>query len=229
MDSTQQPFICEGGDHVFPVTAVRRLPGSSHENSSGEVRWNHREGVSFRFELPATTLSEPFTRFRAPTGGSGSMQSLSPQPEWTATLANGTDILLYGTIERETGQVAYGTSGSYSGRTVRGSAMYAKVTLRRIEDLSFWNDTGITDRLYFLGLDMFHWPENEMVHWQKGESSGSFSRAWMTLSPSLRLVRAQKDPPEEKAVWLTYTADGNANEFWFDKPCEDAKGFVSAL
>lgn len=229
MDNPQQPFICEDGDHVFPVTAVRRLPGSFHENSSGEVRWNHREGVSFRFELLAKTLSEVFTPLPAPTGGSGSIHSISLDHEWAATLANGTDILLYGATERQTGQMTYGTSGSSSGRMVRGNAAYAKVALGRDEDLSFWNDTGVTNRLYFVGLDMLPWPEDEMVPWQKGESSGRFSRASMSLCPSLRLVRAQKSPHEEKAVWLTYTADGKANEFWFDKPCEDAKGFVSLL
>jgi hypothetical protein len=229
MESLQPPSICEDGDHVFPVTAVRGPAGGPHENSRGEVRWNHREGVSFRFELPAKTMSEVFTPLRAPTGGSGSMHSISPHPEWAATLANGTDILLFGAIERQTGRMTSGTGGSSSGRTVRGRAAYAKVTLGRDEAFSFWNDTGVTDRLYFLGLEMYPWPEDETVEWQRGERSGSFSRTWMSLNPSLKLVSAQQSPPDEKAVWLTYTTDGKANEFWFDKPCEDAKGFVSLL
>ena len=99
----------------------------------------------------------------------------------------------------DSGSSRVATGGISSGRTVRGSAAYAKVTLGRDEDLSFWNDTEVTDRLYFVGLDMFPWPEGEMVHWQKGESSGRFSRAWMDLSPSLRLVRRRAHPKRKRS------------------------------
>lgn len=229
MDSLQPPFVCEDGDHVFPVNNIRRWMESPHVGSTGEVRWNHREGVTFRFELPARTLGELFTPLPAPSGGAGSMHAISQEPEWAGTLANGTEILLYGTLERQTGQMTNGTGGSSSGRTVRGQAAYVKVTLAKDDDLSYWDDTSAGDRLYFVGLEMFPWPEDDMVHWERGERSGSFSRAWMGLNPTLKLVRARKSPPEEEAVWLTYTADGKADPFWFDKPCEDAKGFVSLL
>ena len=123
----------------------------------------------------------------------------------------------------------HGTSGSFSGRTVRGNAAYAKVTLGRNEALSFWKETEVTDRLYLLGLDMHPWPEIETINWQESSSSGTFSRASISLNPLLKFVRARQGPPEESGAWLTYTADGNADEFWFDKECEGAKAFVSFL
>lgn len=225
MESKRQPYISDDGDHVFPVTVIRRLPGEAHENSSGEIRWNHRSGISFRFEFPAKTLSEVFTPPPVSTVGAGAILPKPSTPEWSAVLANGTEILLYGVNERQISQV---TSGS-GGRTILGRALCAKVTLTCDDQLSFWRDTEVTDRLYFVGLEMFPWPQDEIVEWKKGERSGWFSRASMSLSPTLRLVRASNSPPEEKAVWLTYTADGTASELSFDEGCNDVRRFVSFL
>lgn len=128
---TSEPFINEDGDHIYPVTAIRRFRDNPHENSSGEVCWNHREGVTFRFELPAISLSDVCIPPPPAKGGSGSLHPISKEPEWTATLTNGTEIFLCGAIERQTGRVTFGTEGSSAGRTMRGSAAFAKVTLGR--------------------------------------------------------------------------------------------------
>jgi hypothetical protein len=216
--------------HVFPVTDLRWRNGETFDNSTGEIRWNLRDGLTFHFELPAPRgLSDLGSTASPSTGGSGSLYKIDKEAEWIGKLGDGTIAHIFGTIAEQSGQVTTRNSETTAKRIVRGTASHAVVTLSKEEELAFWYATEPADRLFFRGLvlSVAVWARREDVNYRMGDSTRNSVRFILPLSsePAWSLVRG----PQNSGIWLTYKASGESDPLRYDKECEDVRGFVSLL
>jgi hypothetical protein len=195
MADVPAPSIDTDGSHVIPVTDIHRPGHALGVQSQGEVRWSQHQGLTFRLEFPMDwekALAGLQATNREPGGGVGSVQALNFAPEWIARTAEGGQVRLFATIHETKTNLTTRNLEQSSNRTVSGAAGYAEVQLARQNPLSFWYDTMPEHRLFFLGLRISRWPQNEEIRYRMGDTEFTRFRCSLPLSsdPPLALFPA---------------------------------------
>src|SRR5687767_4687759 len=122
------------GTHVIPVTGIHRHGEKPNEDATGEIRWSRREGVTFWFQAPLTSLFVLGSDRPERSGGAGSVSPVSFEPEWIGRTEDGSAVSVYATTARTTTSMTTGwdiSKGirSESSRRVEGAACYVEVGL----------------------------------------------------------------------------------------------------
>ncbi len=147
------PRIDPDGTHVIPVRMIHKPGEIPNENSSGELRWNRREGLTFRFQTLLTSLFDfPDDSVQA-SGGAGAVSAISMKPEWHAETSDRSPVRLYATAPKTSTSTTSSWSvekGSAvaSSKTVEGTACYAEVGLHRDNPIAYWYETLPGPRLF---------------------------------------------------------------------------------
>jgi len=149
----QKPHQLEDGTHVIPIHRVRFSGCESYKAATGVVHWNMERGVSFNINFPdvhqfdLSSYWQPAANF----AGVGRFSPHSQVPSWTAETAEGHAVRLYGTCDKPTSRIHYGTNGSGHSSSVSGSVMFAEINLPASNPLSFFNATLPHPRMLFIG------------------------------------------------------------------------------
>lgn len=230
------PYLEPDGTHVIPITGIHRPGMKPNEDAVGEVRWSRRDGVTFRFSAPLTSIfifDNPRPEER---GGAGSVSAMSFDPEWVARTADGSPVCVYGTTERTTTNMTTGrdavTGGrSSSSRCVEGTACYVEVGLHRDNPLTFWHATPTTPRLYSPGWTLRGWPVEEPNEYKIGDTTYTGSRCSLPLGGpnNQSLIAGGWQNARPGGVWLTYDSNDGAKPLWFPDSCDHIRGLMSVL
>jgi hypothetical protein len=224
------------GTHVIPINRIHLPGGIPNNESTGEIRWSRRDGLTFWFETPLTSFLV-FERMKeVPSGGAGSVQPMSFTPEWLAQTADGSTVRLFATSTKITTNLTSNYhvdtgSVSQSSKRVEGMAGYAEVTFHRDEPLAFWYETPCSHRLFSPGWTIRDWPVQEAIKYTIHDFTYERIRCSFPLGgPCDRKLYAGFGLPKSPfGVWLTYRTDEEAHPFWYPKPCDRLRGLISMM
>lgn len=210
--------ISADGTHVYPVKSLKVF-GSEYDVTSGELRWNKRDGLTYHLEC---AWGVPDFNPVVKSGDVGSVQALSTSPDCIFRLQDDTEVSLIGTNSTVTSE--------FTRRSFTGSAVYAMVALHKSNELAFWHDTPDRDRLFLPTLEISRWPEHDKVRIQFPDGSKLIrGRGILALSSNIKLYTACKETGFEHGVWLTFQSGDKSDTFWYDRDCEAARTLLSFL
>ena len=227
----QKPHQLEDGTHVIPIHRVRFSGCESYKAATGVVHWNMERGVSFNINFPdvhqfdLSSYWQPAANF----AGVGRFSPHSQVPSWTAETAEGHAVRLYGTCDKPTSRIHYGTNGSGHSSSVSGSVMFAEINLPASNPLSFFNATLPHPRMLFIGHGIRHWTSVEPVEFSYDGGTTTTNRCTVPLNetPDVRIVGADARINLPTAGWLTFDPNQDIESLSF--PCSSERSFMSFL
>ncbi len=236
MPMITEPRIDLDGSHVIPVTGIHRPGGVPNEESTGEIRWSRRDGITFRFQDSLTSSTDFPDNTDVRSRGAGSVGPMSFAPEWHAKTSDGSAVQVYASSSEitttQTSQWSALSGGSlgYSNR-VEGTACYIEVVLHRDNPLAFWHDTPPSHRLYSPGWNLQEWPVQDPIEFKIQKVTHKRTRCSLQLGGpgNRRLFPAFGQLNSPPGIWLTYHPVELANPFWFPESCDRFRGLMSIL
>ena len=229
------PRLEPDGSHIIPVTGIHRPGCEPNEDSKGEIRWSRRDGATFLFQAPLTSLSVFEPNRCGPRGGAGSVSSVSFNPEWLARTEDGSEVRLYATDARTTTGITthwdvVSGGSSESSKRVTGTANYIEVSLHKDSPLAYFYETPRAHRLFSPGWTLRKLPIEEPNEYRIGDSTDTGSRHFLPLAGSCgRSLFATWQATGKCGMWLTYDPDAGAEPFWFPESCDRVRGLMSIL
>jgi hypothetical protein len=201
----------DDGSHEITLHNVRCPGCEQFPKTSGTLRWAKYMGVqySLMFDGILSLQGSPFDRGPEPiTAGVGRLSSMNlDQPRWLAETDDGTEVSIYGVMDKPTSSTTYGTSGGGVSCGFKGAAMFAVVDIPTSRMLAFDNSTEQDYRLFFIGHAGMRFHRHDRVSFHKADGSVHYttrSSIRLSESPLVELVAAHALVECKPGGWLAF-------------------------